>query len=568
MIITIKSRLYFYFGISLLVTSLISIGFFFQRYHAELEKGINDKLMIGAKLSAKGIDPALIIRANEQGFQQQEIFTQTLAYLKNLERAFGFKYIYSMIKTEDKYIFIHDTGNVEPEESDYEDTFLTPYDDFPPSLEKAWNTGEPEMEEYTDQWGTFRSVFFPVKGSSGKVVFAIGVDYSIDLVKATIRKAWIVLAVILGILVVITFGVVYRLRGVIITPITRIISDVTDITKSADLTKRTSVSGSDEVGALAMSFNKFVGASQNIITEIGDISQRLAAASEQFTAISMNLAQTKTEITNEASYTASTITDLIQRVTMLTGEQMQLFESLRKLIENLYKGIQTVNTQAEKTLSLSKNVEQHANDGGESISTMNQSMSRVMKSSNDMIGIIAIINDISDRINLLSLNAAIEAARAGEAGKGFAVVAEEISKLAEQTADSTKNIDSLIKGNSREISLEMKNLEATTGILNQIIAGVEKMKSEIMAISVVANEQLGTAEMVRDNSGDIFVRAMEIKDIASDQKSALDAITLSITNIGQYTGTVTTGAGEIAASAEDISGMAEELNEKVLRFKV
>lgn len=567
MILTIKSRLYFYFGMSLLITSLISIGFFFQRYRGELDKGINDRLLIGAELSANGIDPALIVKADEEGFQKQEIFGQTLKYLKGVEKAFGFKYIYSMIKTDGKYIFIHDSGNYEPED-DYEDSFLTPYEDFPPALDKAWNTGKAEMEEYTDQWGSFRSVFYPVRDATGKVIYAIGVDYSIDTVKATIRQAWIVLAFILGILVVITLAVVYRLRGMIITPITQIISDVIDITKSADLTKRTSVTGSDEVGSLAMSFNKFVNASQNIITEIGDISHRLAAASEQFTAISMNLAQTKTDITNEAAYTASTITELIQRVTMLTGEQMHLFESLRKLIENLYKGIQTVNTQAEKTLTLSKTVEKHANDGGESISTMNQSMNRVMKSSNDMIGIIAIINDISDRINLLSLNAAIEAARAGEAGKGFAVVAEEISKLAYQTADSTKNIDSLIKGNSQEIMLEMKNLEATTGILKQIITGVEQMKSEVMAISIVANEQLGTAEMVRDNSSDIFVRAMEIKDIASDQKDALDAITLSITNIDQYTGTVTSGAGEIAASAEDISGMAEELNEKVSRFKV
>lgn len=567
MITTIKSKLYLYFGLSLLLTSVISIGFFFQQYHSELERGINDKLLIGADIAVKGIDPSLILKAGEAGFRDAEHFTRTLKFLKGVEKAFGFKYIYSMIKVDGKYIFVHDSGNYEPEDS-YDDTFLVPYDDYPAALDEAWNTGEARMEEYTDQWGSFRSVFVPVKDSSGRVIYALGVDYGIDEVKSTIRRSWYVLSGIICVLALITLLVVYRLRSVIISPLTQIIGDLIGITESADLSRRTSVAGRDEVGVLAVNFNAFVEKSQGIVREIGEISQRLAAASEEFTSISMNLAQTRSDITSEAAYTANTITDLIHRVTTLTGEQLGLFESLKKLIENLYRGIKTVSMQADKTLSLSTTVEKHARDGGESISNMNLSMRKVMKSSGDMIGIIGIINDISDRINLLSLNAAIEAARAGEAGKGFAVVAEEISKLAEQTASSTKNIDSLIKANSREISLEMDNLEATTGILRQIIAGVEQMKSEVMTISAITGEQLETAEMVRDNSGDIFIRAMEIKDIASNQKEALDAITLSITNIDHYTGTVTTGAGEIAASAEDISGMAEELNEKVSRFRV
>ncbi len=567
MITTIKSELYFYFGLSILITSIVSIGFFFSRYRSELEKSVNDKLATGAVISAGFIEPSVIVRANEPGFRQQPDFMDILKDLKSVERAFGFKYIYSMIKVDGKYMFVHDTGNYESEE-DYEDTFMTPYDDSPPALAEAWNTGESRMAEYTDKWGSFRSIFFPVKDKSGNVVYAIGVDYSIDKVKAVERRAWIVLSVIMVVIIVITFLVVYRLRGVIISPLAQIISDINVITETADLSRRTSVSRSDEVGMLAMNFNSFVEKSHGIIREIGEISQRLAVASEEFTSISMNLAQAKTEITSEAGYTAKSITELISRVTTLTGEQLDLFESLRGLIGNLYKGIEGVSRQAEKTLSLSSSVAVKAREGGESISTMNLSMEKVMKSSSDMIGIIGIINDISDRINLLSLNAAIEAARAGDAGKGFAVVAEEISKLADQTAESTKNIDSLIRANSKEITLEMNNLESTTGMLKLIISGVEQMQGEINEINSIAREQLDTAELVRDNSGDIFIRALEIKDIASNQKEALDSITLSITHIDEYTGSVTSGAGEIAASAEDVSGMAEELHEKVSRFRV
>lgn len=564
---TIRTRLYLYFGISVMLISILSCGFFFLRYRSELDNGINEKLMTGAIIAKGIIDMSHLSRVHEPGFEKSEQFIAILRALKNIERSFGFVYIYTMIKENDKYLFVHDSGTYEPE-PDYGESFMTSYDDYPPELDEAWKTGEARTAEYTDQWGSVRSVFLPVKDESGKVVMTIAVDYTIEKVKSIIRKSLFIFGGILVFIIFITVLVTYRLRVSIVSPITRIIAEVTQIAESADLSRRTSVTTSDEVGLLAASFNGFLDKSHSIISEINAISQRLAASSEEFTSISMNLAQTKTDITKEVSYTVDTITGLLDRVTTLSGEQLHLFESLKGLIENLYSGIQTVNTQADKTLNLSSAVAANAKQGGESISTMNLSMDKVMKSSGDMIGIIEIINDISDRINLLSLNAAIEAARAGDAGRGFAVVAEEISKLADQTATSTKNIDSLIKANSDEITLELQNLDATTKILNLVISGVEQMKSEVTTINSVAREQLDTAGMVRENSSSIFIRAKEIQVIAASQQEEMEAIRGSISHVDEYTTRVTSGAEEISASAEDIAGMAEVLNGKVSLFKV
>ena len=564
---TIRTRLYLYFGLSVMLISILSCGFFFLRYRAELDSGINEKLMTGAVISKGIIDMSQLSRVHEPGFEKTEPFIAILKELKNIERSFGFVYIYTMIKENDQYLFVHDSGAYEPE-PDYGESFMTPYDDHPVELDQAWDTGEAKTAEYTDQWGSVRSVFLPVRDESGRVVMVIAVDYAIEKVKSVIRKSLIIFGGIILFIIFFTIIIAYRLRKSIVTPITKIIAEVTSIAENANLTSRATISTADEVGLLAGSFNSFMEKSQNNMRLISEISQRLAASSEEFTSISMNLAQTKSDITKEASFAVGKITGLMQRVTTLSGEQLELFESLRSLIENLYAGIQTVNVQADRTLSLSSTVAANAKQGGESISTMNMSMDKVMQSSNDMISIIEIINDISDRINLLSLNAAIEAARAGDAGKGFAVVAEEISKLANQTASSTKNIDALIKANSDEITLEIKNLDATTKILNLVISGVEQVKGEVTAISNVARDQLDTAEMVRTNSANIFTRAEEIRNITATQKDELESVTLSISHIDEFTVRVTSGAEEIAASAADVAGMAEGLHEKVSLYKV
>ena len=125
----------------------------------------------------------------------------------------------------------------------------------------------------------------------------------------------------------------------------------------------------------------------------------------------------------------------------------ELINDMNKLSEI----ISDVGNITGSTFELTDSISKQVISGEESLKKMNSSLDLIFKSAEDINNIVHIIDDISDRINLLSLNAAIEAARAGDSGRGFAVVADEISKLADQTASSIKEIDNLIKATGLEL---------------------------------------------------------------------------------------------------------------------
>jgi len=337
-----------------------------------------------------------------------------------------------------------------------------------------------------------------------------------------------------------------------------------------DLSRKIIARTDDEIGELSYKMIIFSENLKKIIRNIQGISGELAVSSHEmsttaaaFSDISQNQAATAEEVTA----TTEQMSAGVDSVATSAEEQFKTIEELTQRMTVLSDAINQMSEKLKDAINTTDKISSNAKEGEITIGNLNKSMSQITASSKEMTGIVNIISDISEQINLLSLNAAIEAARAGDAGKGFAVVADEVSKLADQTATSIKQIDNFIVSTNSEITKGMQAAENTVSTISTIISNIQTISSTITALEETMKKQLETNKVVNDEARTMKNRTDEMKISTSEQKNAVGEIVKSITNINELTQQNAGGAEEIAGSAENVASLAEKLKETIQFFK-
>lgn len=341
--------------------------------------------------------------------------------------------------------------------------------------------------------------------------------------------------------------------------------------EKGDLTAKATVTSNDEFATINQSFNNIVESFRDIICSNQKMIQELASNSNKL----LNHSQRTSEITNE-------VTNQLHEFAIGMNHQVDGAQESSKSVEDMSITIQHIaeftnqvsrasleSTQkSEVGNKLIQEVEGQIQSIQQSFEVASNTIQFLEKRSKDINDIVEFIERISHQTNLLALNASIESARAGEHGKGFAVVAQEVRKLAEMSAQSSKKISELIE----EVQLETeKAVRVMNAGSREVLAGIQivdragKSFLEILVstekVSMQTNEINNEIQHLSASSEEITSTVEEMSSIALSSAN-------NTNHLLQFANTQLEEMRQISLSIEVLNKLSKELEDHVKRFVI
>jgi methyl-accepting chemotaxis protein len=353
------------------------------------------------------------------------------------------------------------------------------------------------------------------------------------------RNLMIVLIVVVGGLMA---GIIVTLARSITIPLGSAVA-MAEAVSRGELRHQVNKTGDDETGRMLAAMARMQASLRDVVTRTQDHARALNEAAMALS----TAARQSAEMTEKQSESASSMAAAVEEMTVSID---QVRDHARDANSNAHQSGERSHAGGEVVHSAAREIGRIS----DAVNTSAQTIRHLESYSSEITSIVKVIHDIADQTNLLALNAAIEAARAGEQGRGFAVVADEVRKLAERTASSTKQIATMI---------------------DKVQAGARQAASEMEAGVELVGKGVGLAHQAGDSITNIQDAAARVEqaihDIAlalEEQASASQEIARGVETIAQASEENSASVSQTLNASQRLQSIASELNQTVAIFKL
>ena len=359
---------------------------------------------------------------------------------------------------------------------------------------------------------------------------------------ATLSSNATTMQIIVALSIIVMMGIFYVMIQAISNSILQLEEMIRVVAKERDFTHTTKIEGHDELAQISRSVNELVNTLRQAFQGIRSASSENLSVSAELSATTLRIGKAAEEEAKIVAQTTTESDNMKETMKASALEAKMVREKALNARENLQEAQSALHNTIEQ-LSLTVQMEGEINDRLNSLAGEATQVKQVL----------TVIADIADQTNLLALNAAIEAARAGEHGRGFAVVADEVRKLAERTQKS------LVETNAT-VNVIVQSINEITEQMNH---NAQRIESLVEASAEVNTHTETTVSALADT-----VSAIEkLSNDTQTNATTTESIIHKISNINDLSTSNARSVEEIAAAAEHLHQMTEQLTAQISVFR-